>query len=182
MDIVKHINQHTENLKKGLADSSFEQRKSLTVALLGFYFQWSDFESIISKYIKIDINQSQLISDINNQNVEKYQEANEKSIAETDVYSDDYEEPEPIELFILDAFANATDRLKNTNPLVGLFIGIIDLLDYYENFSDEPEFWNTCLEKEVEFQNEMLIHLHSIETFDPLLYQKRYDKIEFGRI
>lgn len=182
MDIVKHINQHTENLKQGLADSSFEQRKSLTIALLGFYFQWSDFEDIISKYIKIDISKKQLVSDINSQNVDKYQKANEKSIAQTDEYSDDYEEPEPIELFLLDAFANATDGLENTDPLVGLFIGIIDLLDYYENFSDEPEFWNTCLDKEVEFQNETLIHLKSVETFDALLYQKRYDKIEFGRI
>lgn len=182
MDIVKHINQHTENLKQGLADSSFEQRKSLTIALLGFYFQWSDFEDIISKYIKIDISKKQLVSDMNSQNVDKYQKANEKSIAETDEYSDDYEEPEPIELFLLDAFANATDGLENTDPLVGLFIGIIDLLDYYENFSDEPEFWNTCLDKEVEFQNETLIHLKSVETFDPLLYQKRYDKIELGRI
>ena len=178
MDIVKY----EETIKKGLMGSSFEQRRSLTIALLGFYFQLPDFEDVVSKFTKISINKNQLVSDIANGNIENYQKALEKSNAELDEYSDDYEELAATEVFILEAFENAIDDFKSTGGLFQLFIRIIDTLDYYEQFSDEPEFWNSLLEKEVDFQKEILATLKSQDVFDTSIYQKRYNNIDFSKL
>lgn len=66
--------------------------------------------------------------------------------------------------------------------IVALFIGVIDTLDYYENFSDKPEFWNNLLEKEVKFQNEIIIQLELKQVFDALMYQKRYENVDFDEL
>lgn len=182
IDIVNQISKHTKSLNDGLITSSFEQRKSLTIAILGFYFQWYNFEAIINTHLQITINRKQLISDINNNNVKEYKEAIEKNNSETDVYSDSYEELEQIDVFILDALAGVISDLNSIKNLVTLFIGIIDVLDYHENFSDAPEFWNNLLEKEVAFQNEILIKLASKQTFDPSIYQKRYMEVQLGKL
>ena len=180
MDIVKHIKQHTEKLQNRLVETSPEQRQNLKVIALGFYALLPDFEEAISKYIKMDVNEKQLISDIKNGNVDNYRKAFEKSYAETDPYLDDFEELEQIEIFILDAFENLVSETNNTESLVGLFIGIIDTLDYYENFSENPEYWNDLLEKEITFQNEILATLKTKVTIDTSIYQKRYENVEFG--
>jgi len=182
MDIVKHINQHTETLQNRLTTASPEQRQNLKVATLGFYFLLPDFEEIISKYIKVDIDKTQLASDISIGNIKNHQKASEKSNAEIDVYADNYEEPEQIEIIILEAFENAVSDIENTGGLLGLFIGIIDTLDYYENFSDEPEYWNELLEKELAFQNKIMNMLKTQELFGTSIYQKRYAKVEFSKL
>ncbi|WP_447768199.1 hypothetical protein [Sphingobacterium faecium] len=64
MDIVKHIDQHTKSLIEGLICSSLEQRKSLAIAILGFYMQLPKFRETIDKYLQIRIKKQQLISDI----------------------------------------------------------------------------------------------------------------------
>lgn len=182
MDIVKYIKQHTENLQNALVETSPEQRQKLKMTTLGFYFLLPDFEKVISKYIKIDIDRKQLAADIQQEATKIYQNASEKSNAEIDEYSADYEEPEQIEIFILDAFDNAVSDSKYTESLVGLFIGIIDTLDYYESFSEQPEYWNDLLEKEVEFQNGILTTLKTNGTFDSSIYQNRYEKVEFSEL
>ena len=182
MDIVKHIKQHTENLHKGFSSALPEQRQILKVVALDFYFLLPKFEEVISKYIKIDLTKNQLISDIKNRNIEKHQKASEKSNAEVDQYSDEYEEPEQLEMFILVAFDNSVSDTKNIDSLAGLFIGILNTLDYYENFSDEPEYWNELLEKEVAFQNEILSILKMHGAFDTSIYQKRYSNVKFSEL
>lgn len=182
MDIVKQIDQNTKSLVDGLVSSSLEQRKNLAISILGFYYQLPKFEETIHKYIGIKVKRNQLFLDINNGHIENYLQTIEKSNADIDVYADNYEEPEPIEIFILDAFASGTSDLKFTTKIVALFIGIIDTLDYYENFSDRPEFWNNLLEKEVEFQKEVLIQLGSKQAFDASMYQKRYKNVNFDEL
>lgn len=169
-------------MQNGLVVTSPEQRQNLKIATLGFYFLLPDFEKIISKYINIDIDKKQLISDIQREYTKIYQNASKKSKAEIDEYSDDYEEPVPIEIFILDVFDNATSDRENLESLTRLFTGIIDTLDYYENFSDEPEYWNNLLEKEITLQNEILTTLKKKETFDTAIYQKRYGNVEFNQL
>jgi hypothetical protein len=182
MDIVKHISQHTRNLIEGLVHSSLEQRKSLVIALLGFYSQLPNFKGTLNQYLHININKRQLISDIRTGHLQIYLEAIEKSNADADVYADNYEEPEPIELLILDAFAGMTSDLKFSTPLVPLLIGIIDTLDYYENFSNRPEFWHQLLEKKVQFQNEILIQLRSGLVLQASMYEKRYEYVKFNQL
>lgn len=182
MDIVKQINPYTKRLIGGLVHVSLEQRKNLTIAILGFYFQLPNFKETIHKYIRIIVKKQQLISDISNGHFQNYQEAIVKSNADVDVYADNYEEPEPVEIFILDAFTNATSDLKFSANIVALFIGIIDTLDYYGNFSDRSEFWNNLLEEEVGFQNELLIRLETKEPLDISVYQKRYANLKFDQL
>ena len=182
MDIVKHITKHTEKLKTELSKATSEQKKNLKISALGFYFLFPEFETTIKKYIEINVEKSQLISNIINENLKDYQKANEKSNAEVDVYADDYEEPEQIEIFILDAFENAISDIKNTESLVGLFIGIIDTLDYYENFSENPKYWNDLLAEEVKRQNEILKNLNIQSEIDTLIYHEAYSKVEFSEL
>lgn len=75
-----------------------EQRKSLAISILGFYSQLPNFEGTIHKYIGIKVKRHQLISDINNGHIQNYQKSIEKSNADIDVYADNYEVPEPIEI------------------------------------------------------------------------------------
>lgn len=72
MDIVKQIGQHTKSLVDGLVKSSLEQRKSLAISILGFYFQLPNFKETIHKYIRIRLKKQQLINDINNSQVQNW--------------------------------------------------------------------------------------------------------------
>lgn len=182
MDIVKHITKHTKKLQTELSKTTSKQKKNLKISTLGFYFLFPEFETTISKYIEINVEKNQLISDIINENLKDYQKATKKSNEEVDVYSDDYEEPEQIEIFILNAFENAISDIENTASLVSLFIGIIDTLDYYENFSENPEYWNNLLAEEVNRQNEILKNLNLKDEIDTLIYQKAYSKVEFSEL
>jgi len=182
MDIVKQIDQHTNGLIDGLFSSSVEQRKSLTTDILGFYFKLPNFEAVVYQYVQLSIKKKKLIADIKNGNVQNYREAIEKSNAGVDVYADNYEEPEPIALFILDAFTGATSDMKFSTNLVKLFVGIIDTLDYYENFSHRPAYWNKLLEEEVEFQNDILRQVKIGSSFNSVIYQKRYAAVTFEEV
>jgi hypothetical protein len=182
MDIVKIIKQHTENLHKGLSEASIEQRKSLVKAVLGFYFLLPDFNETINQQLKISVNQQQLINDIENDKLQEYRAAMEKANAEIDEYADDYEEPEAMEVFIVYGFSNAVADLQNAGNVVELFVGIINVLDYYENFSDSVVFWNSLLTKEVAYQSAILAELKEKPLFDSSIYKERYKNIVFGKL
>lgn len=179
IDIVKYINKHTESLQKGFANLSIEQVTQLKLMALGFYFQLPQSKTIIERYINSPIDKEKLIEDIVKGSTSSYQEIMEKSIAALDEYADDYEELEQIPIFILDAFENAIADHKKKESVVGLFLDIINTLDYYENFSEEPDYWNELLEKEVAFQSELLLQLESQVPLDTAIYEKRYKKVGF---
>lgn len=63
--------------------------------------------------------------------------------------------------------------------VVALFLGIIDTLDHYENFSEEPEYWNQLLEEEIVFQSELLTQLQSKVQLNTSIYEDRYKMVEF---
>lgn len=63
--------------------------------------------------------------------------------------------------------------------VVALFLGIIDTLDHYENFSEEPEYWNQLLEEEIVFQSELLTLLQSKVQLNTSIYEDRYKMVEF---
>lgn len=179
MDIVKHIKQHTENLQTVCDRLTAAQLKNLKLAAIGFYYQLPGFEAVINKYIKISIIKDRLTADIINGNLENYQTAIAKTDAEMDEYADDYEEPEALDIFILEALDNAVTTTHNPANVTGLFIGIINALDYYENFSDEPAYWNNLLEQELAFQHEILSTAESNKTLPASVYQERYANVDF---
>lgn len=178
MDIVKHIKQHTENLQTVCDRLTAAQLKDLKPVVMGFYYQLPGFEAVIKKYIKISITKDQLTADIVKGNLESYQTAIEKTNAELDEYADDYEEPEALDIFILEALDNAVADTSAAN-LVSLFTGVINTLDYYENFSDEPGYWNNLLEQELAFQLEILSTMESNKPLSASIYQERYANVDF---
>lgn len=180
IDIVSVIKQHTDHLTQGLGPSSISQRKDLVVALVHFFFQLPGALDVIKHHFSMDVEIDQIANDILNENTKQYHEAIEKANAKLDPYADDYEELEPIEAFILDNFSNAVEDLNNPTIVVSLFIGVINTLDYYEGFSEDPVFWNRLLEKEVEFQNGIITLIKSGNSFDHSAYFNRYKNVDFG--
>jgi len=179
IDIVKHIKKHTESLQQSFKNLSVEQVKQLKLMALVFYFKLPRWQMVIEQYIKSTIDKEKLIDDIIKESISSYQEIMEKSTAEIDEYVDDYEELEQIPIFILDAFENAVADNNKKESVVALFLGIIDTLDHYENFSEEPEYWNQILEEEITFQSELLMQLKSKVQPNILIYEDRYKMVEF---
>ncbi|RKO69118.1 hypothetical protein D7322_23040 [Sphingobacterium puteale] len=79
----------------------------------------------------------------------------------------------------MDAFDNAVADNNKKESVVALFLGIIDTLDHYENFSEEPEYWNQLLEEEIVFQSELLTQLQSKVQLNTSIYEDRYKMVEF---
>ncbi|KAF5294565.1 hypothetical protein FQR65_LT19972 [Abscondita terminalis] len=77
------------------------------------------------------------------------------------------------------AFAMMVSKQDKSQALVALLSGVIELLDYYQNFSDQPEYWNAILEKEVLFQEQIMNDISTHITFDVAIYAHRYQNIEF---
>lgn len=179
MDIVQHIRAYTESLQTGFAKLSAEQRKLLKVMALTFYFQLPDAVNVIEGHIHGPIDKDRLLEDIRNGTAGRYKEITGKSNDDLDEYADDYEELEQIPIYILDAFDHAVDDNPSSDGVVALFLGIINTLDYYENFSEEPEYWNGVLEKEVVFQKQLLATLESGNELDTSIYQHRYGDVTF---
>ncbi|SKB84159.1 hypothetical protein SAMN05660841_02631 [Sphingobacterium nematocida] len=182
MDIVQHIHRHTEDLQTGFVKLSAEQQKFLKLLALEFYFQLPEALAVIEAYMHTPIDKDKLLDDIRNGTTCWYKEIMVKRTEELDEYADDYEELEQIPIYILNAFDHAIDDNNTTEGVVQLFLDMINTLDYYENFSEEPEYWNQLLEKEVVFQREMLAALASGGRIDPLIYQKRYADVEFDTL
>ncbi len=179
MEIVKHIKKHTESLQKGFEKLSIDQIKQLKILALGFYFKLPHWQEVIEGYIKSPINKKKLIEDILDDSATSYKEIIEKCTAEVDEYADDYEEMEQVTIFILNAFENSVTENTRKDSLVEMYLDIINTLDHYENFSEEPEYWNQILEKEVEFQSELLVQLQSQMRLDLNTYDERYRNIKF---
>ncbi|WP_252509444.1 hypothetical protein [Acinetobacter bereziniae] len=108
-----------------------------------------------------------------------YQQKIQRSNAAIDEYVDDYEELDEIEVICLDAFAMMVSKQDKSQALVALLSGVIELLDYYQNFSDQPKYWNAILEKEVLFQEQIMNDISTHITFDVSIYAHRYQNIEF---
>ncbi|MFD2554523.1 hypothetical protein [Sphingobacterium tabacisoli] len=176
MDIVQHITAHTERLRLGIPYASAKQLRDLKIAGLKFFFLLPDFVRIVQQYIPIAVKQEELIEDIVNGRLQQYQQAIERSNKEVDVYADDYEELEQLELFVLNAFEYATSA-DEANAVIGLLLEIIDTLDYYENFSDNPLYWNKLLEEELVFQNELLKQLKANKDLQTDSYRIRYQDV-----
>lgn len=182
MDITKIITQHTNFLNETLNSFSLDQRKDLIKTLLHFYFLLPDFEKTIEYHLKINIEKNDLIFKIENNELDDYRKANQKSIEDLDPYDENYEEIEEIETNILDAFSFSISDLNNSDYATRLFIGIINILDYYENFSDDPKYWNNLLELEINFQKTILLELISGTAININIYHERYKDVIFDKI
>ncbi|MFW2013499.1 hypothetical protein [Acinetobacter bereziniae] len=179
IDIVKIIDLHTFALKQAIEQASIEQRKSLVKALFSFYEKLPDFYVFIEKNYQITVNKTQLFDDIDHEFLIHYQQKIQRSNAAIDEYADDYEELDEIEVICLDAFSMMVSNQHKSQALVALLSAVIEVLDYYQNFSDQPKYWNVILEKEVLFQEQIMNDISTHITFDAAIYSDHYQNIEF---
>lgn len=182
MDIVQIIDRHTFELKHAIAQASVEQRKSLVKAIFNFYLKLPDFENIIAEHYQIQINQTQLLDDIEHNNLSAYRQRIQQANALIDEYADDYEEQEALVVNALDAFALMVADQSKAQSLVALFSAIIELLDYYANFADNAADWQIILEQEVAFQQQIFRQIAEKCLFDSSIYYVQYQNVEFIRL
>ena len=179
MNIVQIIDQHTFALKRAIEQASLIQRKSLVIAIFGFYQRLPHFESIIERHYQIRIDNKQLLKDIELENLSVYQSQIKQANASVDEYAEDYEELEATQMIALDAFSMMVSNQKNSKNLVALFSGIIEVLDYYENFSEDSAYWHQILEQEITFQKQIMNEISENVIVDESIYVQRYQAIEF---
>lgn len=179
MNIVQIIDQHTFALKRAIELASVAQRKSLVIAIYGFYQRLPHFENIIERHYQIRIDNKKLFKDIEQENLTHYQSQIKQANAAIDEYADDYEELEATQIIALDAFSMIVSNQNKSNNLVALFSSVIEVLDYYENFSEDPAFWNQILEQEITFQKQIMNEISENVIVDESIYAQRYQHIEF---
>lgn len=180
MNIVQIIDQHTFALKHAIEQASLMQRKSLVKAVFGFYEKLPHFYQTIEQYYHIHIENNQLLKDIDQENLALYQNQIKLANAEVDEYSDDYEELEAIQIIALDAFSMVVSNQNKSKNLLALLSSVIEVLDYYENFSDDPAYWNQVLEQEIIFQKQIMNEISENVIVDESIYVQRYQSIEFA--
>ena len=180
MNIVQIIDQHTFALKHAIEQASLTQRKSLVKAVFGFYQKLPHFYQTLEQCYHIHIDNNQLFKDIDQENLAFYQGQIKLANAEIDEYSDDYEALEAIQVITLDAFLMMVSNQNKSKNLLALLSGIIEVLDYYENFSDDPTYWNQVLEQEIIFQKQIMNEISENVIVDESIYAQRYQSIEFA--
>ncbi|MBW1657949.1 hypothetical protein [Flavobacterium quisquiliarum] len=178
-DIVSIISKHTAFLEDQLKQINANQRKSIAIAFAQFYFLLPDVTECLEEHLNVKITKEQFIADLKNDNLQYLKEALQKYDNDIDPYSEDFVELEPIEINILSGLENCIYNPEKPQNAPSNFLLIIDILDYYENFSDNPEYWNKLLEEEIQFQREITERMANGEIPEENLYYERYKNVDF---
>lgn len=181
-DILSILTQHTAFLEDNLKKLDLNQKRSIGSAFAKFYLSLPNATKCIQEHLKIKITKEQLIQDLLNDNVQYFKDAIKKHNDETDPYAADFVELEPIEIFILGGLENCVNCLKKSHVSRSNFLLIIDILDYCENFSDQPEYWNHLLEDEILFQQKIVKQIAAGEILEENLYYERYKEVNFDAV
>lgn len=181
-DIVSVISTHTAFLEDKLKQLDLNQRKSIGRAFIRFYFLLPETKECIKHHLKIDIEEDTLLNDLENDTLQYFKDALKNYNAEIDEYADNFEELEPMEVNIISGLENCVNSSVKSDYAVYNFLLLIDILDYCENFSDNPEYWNNLLKEEIEFQKKIAEQIYNGETIDENAYFERYQEVPFNEI
>ncbi len=178
MDILDVFETHCQQLQKKIADKTLDEINLLIISVLKFYLQFSEFNDIIKKHIFIDLSQKKFLEDLKTDNLEFYRIADKKAFDELDQDDEEsYVEYDSMELLLLSGFEYSLHENRE-EALFYLFDGIINILDFYEQFSDRAEYWNKILAEELANQLQLLDN----SEIDLDFYKKKYDKMAFEKI
>lgn len=181
-DIVSVISKHTAFLENKLKELNLHQRKSIGSAFARFYFLLPETTECIKHYLKIKITEKQFLEDLENDTLHYFTEAVKKYDTETDPYADDFEELEPMEVNIISGLENCANASEKPEFAVYNFLLLIDILDYCENFSENPKYWNKLLKEEINFQQKIVEQISKGEIMDEKVYFERYKEVPFDEI
>jgi hypothetical protein len=174
MNILEEYQKHCAFLQTQLSNKSETEKQTLRLTLLNFCFLIPNFEKLVAQHISITLNKTEFVSDIIQNNMESYRSAVTKAEEAIDEYTEDYEELDTIEILTLSMF-DAILLEDSSQSVFQLFNGIIELLDYYQQFSDRPNYWNTILAEELQRQKELL----ATPVVDANYYTEVYKNISF---
>lgn len=181
-DILKILSTHTFFLENNLKLIELNQRKNIGLSFAKFYFLLPNVSECLEEHLKIKVSEEQFIADLRNDNLQYFKDALQKYDAETDSYSEDFIELEPMEINILSGLENCLYSSEKPQTTISNFLLIIDVLDYYENFSDNPKYWNKLLEHEIKSQQEIVQRMENGEIMNENIYIDRYKEVPFDKI
>lgn len=181
-DIVAIISKHRSFLEDQLKQLNPNQIKAISKAFIRFYFLLPETAACAAHHLKIKIEENQLLTHLENDTLQYFKEALKKYDLETDEYADEFVELEPLEVNILSGIENCVYSLEKPQNVISNFLLIIDILDYYENFSEKSEQWNKLLEEEVQFQKEITERIVHGEIPEENSYYERYKNVSFDEI
>lgn len=181
-DIVSVISKHTAFLENKLLQLDLSQRKSIGKAFIRLFFLLPNAKECIKHNLKIEIEEDKILSDLENNNLQYFKDALKNYNAEIDEYADNFEELEPMEINIISGFENCVNAFQKSEYALYNFLLLIDILDYYENFSENREYWNNILKEEIEFQQRIAEQISNGESIEENIYLERYKNIPFEDI
>ncbi|MFV0328621.1 MAG: hypothetical protein ACK5KL_02170 [Dysgonomonas sp.] len=175
------IKAHNQFLKEASQKLLIEDKRLFALWCMDFLLRLPDALQIINKYNNLNETEESLMQNLAKGNVAKYQEAIEKTLNDMDEYADDYEEIDYPDIEILSLFDHCVCTIyqlaKSTIQPCGE--GVINLLDYYEQFAEEPGIWTELLEREITNQHKFVDDLiNKIEVYETK-YHEIYDNVNF---
>lgn len=181
-DIVSIISKHTAFLEDKLKQLDSSQRKSIGKAFIRLYFLLPETAECIEHHLKIKIQEDTLLNEVENNNLQYFKDALKNYSISIDPYADDFEELEIMEINIISGLENCINSAEKPEYAVYNFLLLIDILDYYQNFSESPQHWNNLLKEEIEFQQKIVEQISKGEIMDENSYFDRYKNTPFNEI
>ena len=182
VDILNEIEGHKLTIHKNIKKLPQAKIYILSAWICKFLLRLPNAVKILNKYIKITDDENTIIQKIINGNIHDYEKLFEE-FSKIDVYDENFEELEQLEIIILAGIDSCIKGLNDPNMLVGSLVDIIiNLFDYYEQFSEKPEYWNKLKKEEMEIQKKYTEEL-SREVFLTIeTYHEKYNLVDFGKI
>lgn len=181
IDIIKTIKPHKLFLEQQLAQTTLAQRLSATASIVRFFLKLP-LKACFAKHLNIDIDDEKLVSDILNHDTGFYREAFKRFDEGMDPYADDFEELDSFELLLLEGIDSCTETMDQPAHLAQVFVNVIDTIDYYEQFSYDPDYWNLILADEIKFQKAIIDRLGKGEHLELDAYSKQYQNVVFEEL
>jgi hypothetical protein len=154
-DFIKEYNKHQTFLKEHIELLSEKQKKEIVVALIHFCFILPNFRELVKEHIDLEVPLDRFLNNFEAQNLEAYTIASATALDDEKPYADDFEEWDTLDLLVLNMFDYLLieDRAQSVLRMLN---GVIELLDYYQQFSDRPQYWGHLLQTELLRQKEIL--------------------------
>lgn len=179
-DITKEINSHLAFLKETLASFSAKDRCFFSAWCIKVTLKLPNALEAINCTYNLNITQLSLLEDIlSARNIESYTEAIQHHLDKLDEYAEDFDESDELKVFALTGFEQCILGIGNSAHLVYAAENIINILDFYEQLSDDSKYWNNLLEKEVVAQKQVVTAILEHAATDIDSHHTFYEDVHF---
>ena len=179
-DIVKQIDNYLNALKVDLSELSQKDRCFFSVWCMRIVLKLPNAITIINNTYKLNLTDEGLLEHIlSAKNIGHYELLIKKSLDEMEEYADDFVEMEQLDIFVLAGFEQCIKGVNNSDDLVYAAENLINILDFYEQFTDEQEYWNNLLEQEFIGQKEFVDDILKGKPVNIDSYHEFYENVNF---